>query len=482
VKASLGIDLGTSGVKAVVADERLRPLAEAERHYPVSSPQPGWAESDPLVWLSAAQEAASEALDGAGQVEIAGVGIDGQLHGGLLLDARGLPIRPAILWPDTRAEAVLAPWRELPEEDLAKLANPITPGMLGPICAWVRQHEPQAFAKVAQVASAKDWLRAQLLGQADQVTDPTDASATLLWDVHADGWHSAALELAGLRPDQLGALASPGSVAGHTGRAAGAFGLPDGIPVATGCGDVAAAAYGMGLSAGQRMVSLGTGHQVVATAEHLSSAWPPAFHAYRGVDPFGLHMAAPLNGGYALNLARGELGATWEELYAAADYVPGPTTPIFMPYYAPERFGPGVSKSKGWHAAKQVGGWDPALSDSPPDRPLAELLYAVLEGVCCNLAMAARDLPGPAPEVLYAVGGGAREAGYRQLLADAFGAAIQTAPAVSWSALGAARLGFAAAGLAATAELSGGQTTAPGENAGLQERFAAFRQLAGRRP
>ena len=195
----LGIDLGTSGLKLTLVAEDGLVLAESEASYDVqrrsrASRRPtrtsGWRPS------GARRPARLHAGHG-----LQAIGVTGQMHGLVLAREDGRPTRPAVLWPDQRAASVLPSWLELPGETRARLANPVFAGMAGPMLTWLRQNEPADLDAAALVRSPKDWLRAQLTG--DRVTERSDASATLLWDVTTDDWSTAATAAAGVRGDQL---------------------------------------------------------------------------------------------------------------------------------------------------------------------------------------------------------------------------------------------------------------------------------------
>jgi FGGY family of carbohydrate kinases, N-terminal domain len=249
--ALLGMDLGTSGAKAVLLGADGRLLAEAEAGYPVDSPHPGWAETDPPAWWRAVATAVRAARDRAGGVDVAAVGVDGQMHGLVLTDAAGRPLRPALLWADARAVEETAAWRRLPEPRRAALANPIVPGMTGPLLRWVARHEPRTYQRARWALLAKDWIRHRLTGTA--ATDPSDASATLLWDLPADRWaHDVAAEV-GVEAELLPPVVASAALAGTLRPdAAKALGLRAGIPVAAGAADPA-----------EVQLSVGTGGQIV---------------------------------------------------------------------------------------------------------------------------------------------------------------------------------------------------------------------------
>src|SRR4051794_20755423 len=143
--AMLGIDLGTSSAKVLVLDEQGRTLSVAAAPYEVVAPQPGWAESDPDAWWRDTLAAAQSALAQASRAEITAIGLSGQMHGVILTDREGRPIRPALLWPDSRAEAELDRYQALPVSMRTQLANPLVPGMAGPLLCWLADHEPEAY-------------------------------------------------------------------------------------------------------------------------------------------------------------------------------------------------------------------------------------------------------------------------------------------------------------------------------------------------
>jgi xylulokinase len=185
VATHLAIDLGTSSVKVLVTDERGVPLGSARRTYRVSTPEPGRAEGDPADWWDATVEAVREAVASSG-VAPTSIGLSGQMHGVVVVDEAGRPLRHAILWPDVRAEEVLDDFRGLDSDRLEGLANPLVPGMAGPILRWLVLHERHVIDQTAWALQAKDWVRLRLTGVAR--SEPSDASATLLYDVIEDRW------------------------------------------------------------------------------------------------------------------------------------------------------------------------------------------------------------------------------------------------------------------------------------------------------
>src|SRR5919112_3398050 len=228
----LGLDLGTSSIKALLLSEDGAVLGEGSASYAVRAPRPGWAESSPEEWWEAVVEATASAVGRLG-AEVTTIGLSGQMHGVVLTDERGLPLRPAVLWADARSCGELAAYRELAGDLDRRLANPPAVGMAGPSLLWLRDQEPGVFTSARWALQPKDWLRLRLTGEA--AAEPSDASATLLYDLRSDGWDYPVVQALGLRPDLLAPLVASGEVAGKLAKeAAGSLGLRAGLPVAAG--------------------------------------------------------------------------------------------------------------------------------------------------------------------------------------------------------------------------------------------------------
>jgi xylulokinase len=451
-QALLGIDLGTSGAKAILLGIDGRLLAEAAATYPVDSPHPGWAETDPPAWWRAVVTAARAAHDQAGGVEVAAVGIDGQMHGLVLTDATGQPLRPALLWADTRAAKETAAWQRLPKPRRAALANPIVPGMTGPLLRWVARHEPQTYQRARWALLAKDWVRHQLTGTV--ATDPSDASATLLWDLPADRWAHDVAAAVGVEPELLPPVVESGDPAGSLRpHAAKTLELPAGIPIAAGAADTAAALLATGLAdPAQVQLSVGTGGQIVRPVPHPAPASAPRTHLYRGAAPDRWYaMAAVQNAGLALDWVRRTLQASWSELYGAARAnTPGALGVTFVPYLSGERTPVLRSDARGAWLGLGLAA----------DR--TALLQAAVEGVAFALRHALEALPGPRPHQLRLAGGGSLDPRFRALLADVLHAELRPVEVRSASAIGAALLAAEAARLPPpTIPLSAGEPIGP---------------------
>jgi xylulokinase len=446
----LGLDLGTSSVKALLLDEDGAVLGEGSASYAVRAPRPGWAESSPEAWWEAVLKATAAAVGGWG-AEVTALGLSGQMHGVVLTDERGLPLRPAVLWADARSSAELAAYRRLVDEDLGhRLANPPAVGMAGPSLLWLRDHEPDAYTSARWALQPKDWLRMRLTGEA--ATEPSDASATLLYDLLSDDWSYAAAEALGLRAELLAPLVPSACIAGTLEEdAAGDLGLREGLPVGAGAADTAAAMLGTGLlRPGPVQLTVGTGGQVVTPKEGPDPDPHGRTHLYRAAVP-GLwySMAAVQNAGLALEWVRKVLGASWNDVYEEAFAVPpGSGGVTFLPYLSGERTPRYDPIARG------------AWTGLGLDHTRGHLLRAALEGVAFALreALEAMEDQGTiAPELRLAGGGTGGSSGepWRQLLADVLGRPLWLLPdeiSSVASARGAAFLAGLASGVYPTAE------------------------------
>ena len=201
-KAFLGLDLGTGSLKAIVVDGDGRTLAVASAGYPLESRHPDWSETDAGKWWDAAVSATRQACEAAGRPAIAAIGLSAQMHGHVLVDAACEPLRPAILWSDGRAESQRARYEALTPDQRRRLANPFMSGAAAATLAWLAEHEPATYAAARWSLQPKDWLRTRLVA-GPPVTDASDASATLLWDVPSDRWADDVIADLGLRSAML---------------------------------------------------------------------------------------------------------------------------------------------------------------------------------------------------------------------------------------------------------------------------------------
>lgn len=458
-KYSLGIDLGTSSVKVLLLRPDGTVAGQGAAGYPVEHPHPGWSETDPGAWWAAVVAAAGQARVGVPGTAVAAIGLSGQMHGLVATTAAGHPVRPALLWSDARAGSQAAAYRSLPQSALTRLANPVFPGMAGPMLTWLADEEPEHYRRARWMLSPKDWLRLRLTGLV--AAEPSDASATLLYDIPGDGWNLDVADRLGLDSDKLAPLLpGAGAPAGTLAPGPAAeLGLPAGIPVAAGAGDTAAAALGSGLiRPGDTQLSVGTGVQIVSLTDRLPLRLPaaPVTHLYRTATDHGWYrMAAVLNGGATLDWVRRLFGADWPELYGAAEQPGRQDDPLFLPHLYGER-SPFV---------------DPGLRASwaylEPRHDRRTLLRSALEGVALTTAAAWRALPpgpGPGPVPIRSVrlaGGGTAAPAWRQMLCDALDVELIPAGVPAASARGAAPLGGRVAGWWTEAELTAGSGDPP---------------------
>ena len=474
----LGLDLGTGSVKALLMFESGAVCGEASAAYAVNSPKPGWAETAPDDWWEAVAAAVGEATGPRG-AEVTAIGLSGQMHGVVLSGADGVPLRPAILWADTRSREQLAAYRDLDEKLRRKLANPPATGMAGPSLLWIRDHEPEACEDARWALQPKDWLRLRLTGEA--ATEPSDASATLLYDLEGGGWSDEITGALGLRRDWLAPLVGSHAVAGTlTREAAEHLGLPEGLPVAAGAADTAAAILGAGLPPGTPQLTVGTGGQIVALRENAVPDPEERIHLYRTAweeQESYYSMAAIQNAGLALEWARKVLGATWDDVYHEAFDVPsGAGGLLFLPYLSGERTPHFDPDARGAWAGLGL------------DHGRGHLLRAALEGVAFALrgGLEALEAAGVPASELRLAGGGAIEEPWRQLLADVLQRPLRLLPdsvAASASARGAVILAGLASGAFGAGDVQNltpevQRTISPGENGeSYEEPYSRFREI-----
>ena len=438
--AHLGIDLGTSSVKVVLLSQHGEQIAHADSTYAVCHPLPGWAESAPRDWWNATATAVRKAVAIAPQVRPASIGLSGQMHGVVPTRSDGSPVRNGILWADSRAQEQLDTYRSLPPDTRRRLANPLSPGMAGPILAWLVRHQSDVAAAMRWALQPKDWVRLQLTGEIH--TEPSDASATLMYDLVGDTWAADVVEALGVDADVLPAvLPSSGSPAGHlTSTAATFLGLRAGIPVAAGAGDTAAAALGSALVApGTAQLTIGTGVQLVTPSDQPpTDTSDPVTHYYRAATDAGHYrMAAVLNGGLALRWVCDTLNASWAELYSVAEQAPHADDPLFLPHLSGER--------TPYMDASMRGAW----TSLAPQHTRTDLLRSALEGVALATAEALASLfpDGLTVDHLRLSGGGTAAPAWRQMLADALDVELRAVAVHGASGRGAAFLGARAAGV-----------------------------------
>jgi xylulokinase len=433
----LGVDLGTASVKALLLEEDGTVRGEGAAAYRVTAPHPGWAESDPRDWEEAAVTAVRQAVAGQGDA-VSALGLCGQMHGVVLCDDGGTPARPAIIWADGRSRVQLDAYWGLDPSLRRVLRNPPATGMAGPSLLWLSKHEPEPYGRARWALQPKDWLRLRLTGSA--AAEPSDASATLLYDFESDRWAGRVCAALGLRTTLLAPLQESASGAGQLSQPSAArLGLRPGIPLAAGSGDTAAAALGSGLvEPGAVQLTVGSGAQLVSTCAQLPSQPYATVHCFRAVLPGRWYLLAAMqNAGIALEWVRAMLSASWDEVYHEAFTVPpGAEGVTFVPYLTGERTPYFTPDAAG------------AYSGLRSSHGRAHLLRAALEGVAFAIrdGLIALEQIGVAAGELRLAGGGSLHPQWRQLLADILDRRLVVMPAAA-SARGAALLAGLASGL-----------------------------------
>ncbi|MEX0386081.1 xylulokinase [Spiribacter onubensis] len=471
----LGLDLGSSAVKAVAARNH-SVIAQASAELSIQSCRPGWSEQCPDDWINAAAVACRAVVDELGSEVslVAGVGLSGQMHGATVLDAHGQPLRPCILWNDSRS----APECRVLEERLPGLAMragvPPMPGFTAPKLLWIARHEPELYARIRHILLPKDYLGLWLHGEL--VTDRSDAAGTLWLDEARGDWDRELCEISATDPAWLPSI-HPGTarVGGLRSEAAKACGLPAGLSVFAGGGDAATGAVSIGATRpGRGFVSLGTSGQLFLCTDGYRPNPARMVHAFAHTLPdTHYQMACMLNGARPLAWYAEILGCPVAELVASAAEADRARAPIFLPYLTGERSP---------HADPYIRGAFFGLEDATRR---AETAYAVMEAIAFTFADAAESFGeslDAAPHLL-AVGGGTRSEALLQLIADCTGRRIgRSDGAEAGPALGAALLAAVGAGAMDQTELARSPDVTlwlePGEeDALIADRLTRYRAL-----
>ncbi len=439
----LGLDCGTSGLKALLVDESGAAVAAATRVYLPDRPRPGWSEQDPEVWRSAMAGAIAElravAPEAVGALKA--IGFSGQMHGAVLIDRSDRPARRAILHNDGRAHEEAA---EL-ARDYPHLAGVVgvkpMPGFTGPKLLWVARNEPELRDQIDCVLAPKDYLRLTLTGE--RGTDMSDAAGQWLLDEAVRLWSADAIAACGAAPEWTPRLHEGSDTVGTVRPAAAeALGLPSGVVVAAGGGDAAVGAVGLGaIAPGEAFISLGTATQLIVATESYLSAPEKLVHSFAHALPGRWYaMAAMLNGAGALAFAARLVGSTPDALEReAADGYRGPGALVVLPYLSGERTPLDDPFARG------------VLFGMSETTSRAEVARAVMEGVALTLAEARDALAaaGASIKQVGLIGGGAKSALWTRMIAAATGfTVVRMKGGETGPAYGAARL----ARLAATGE------------------------------
>ncbi|MCA1324356.1 xylulokinase [Herbaspirillum sp. alder98] len=476
----LGIDLGTSEVKAVAIDDSGQILALAGSPLDVTRLHPRWSEQQPEHWWQACGQTMAALRRQLGEQRwrtVSSIGLSGQMHGAVLLDEHDQVLRPAILWSDSRSAPECAELTNRAPRLHALAGNLAMPGFTAPKLMWVARHEPELFARIACVLLPKDWLRLRMTGT--RISDPSDAAGTLWLDVEARDWSDELLAASGMRRDQMPALVDGSAVSATLlAEVAQAWGLSPGVTVAGGAGDGAASAVGIGaINPGDGFLSLGTSGVLFVVNDRFSPNPARAIHAFCHTLPQRWHqMSVMLSAASCLRwfcrlcsvdepTLLAEIGQQGTEQLAQA--------PLFLPYLSGERTP---------HNDPYALGVFHGLS---PEHQRAALGYAVLEGVAFGMVDGLDALRAAGSDVsqLSLVGGGARSPYWAQLIADALDVRIVThVGGEAGGALGAARLAWLAAGgseeeVCRKPEIHAVHEPDPVRHAALQVRLQRYRQI-----
>jgi len=456
----LGIDLGTSAVKALLTTTSGEVVATAFAEYPIQQPLPDRAEQSPEAWWRATAGAVHEVLARAPDAKIAAIGLSGQMHGTVLLDERHAPLTPAIIWPDRRSAAQV---REITQSiGAARLyaitGSPVATGFQAATLRWLQQHEPDIWRRVKMVLLPKDYLRFRMTGVF--ATDPSDAAGALLLDENRRDWSDELLAALDIQRAQLPTVRPSATISGYLQEeAAHTWGLPSGIPVATGAADTACSALGAGVvDSDQLLLTISTGGQLIQPCESVRVDACGRIHTFcSALEPGDgrsgwYQMGAMLAAGMALRWLREQLYddpsmVSYDTMMAlAAKETPGAGGLLFLPYLVGERTPYMDPTARGIFYGLTLG------------HTRASLIRAVVEGVTLaayNAYGVLHELGADSQQIVLA-GGGARSRFWQQVVADVFGLPVHPLRRVEQSAGGAAILAGAAIGAFGAAQDAAG--------------------------
>ncbi|MCP1200030.1 xylulokinase [Notoacmeibacter sp. MSK16QG-6] len=430
----LGIDIGTSAVKVIVAPASGDIVTTASVSLPISSPHSLWSEQAPDDWWTATKAACAEARSNAPEAwsKIAAIGLSGQMHGATVLGADRRPLRPAILWNDGRAFAECAVMAENFPDHGRFAGVPAMPGFTAPKILWLRDHEPDTYAAIAHILLPKDYIRLQLTGEL--ATDMADAAGTLWLDEAERKWSTTLCEASATDPAWLPTLYEGTEESGRlNGEAAETLGLGKNIPVAAGGGDAATGAVGIGaVKSGDAFLSLGTSGQFFIADETYRPNPESYVHAFaHAVPDRWFRMGVMLNGASPLAWFSSVSGADIPTLLAEAQEARADRVPLFLPYLTGERSP---------HNDPYIRGTFSGLETSTTR---GEMARAVIDAIayCFRDARDSLAAAGGVVDRAMAIGGGTRSDLVLQTLSDALDLTlVRTVGADTGPAYGAARL------------------------------------------
>ncbi len=408
----IGIDLGTSGVKAILLDENQRLIATASHALPISRPQPLWSEQNPQDWWNATNQAMQDLAKQYDLRAVKAIGLTGQMHGATLLDKSDNVLSPAILWNDGRSFAECAELEQLVPNSREITGNLMMPGFTAPKLKWVDKHQPQIAKQVAKVLLPKDYLRLLMTGE--YASDMSDASGTMWLDVAKRDWKLPLLNACGLDLDNMPKLFEGNQITGYLRKEIAQQWQMNSVPVVAGGGDNAAGAIGVGLyQSGQAMLSLGTSGVYFVVTDKFTANPQKAVHSFCHALPNRWHlMSVILSAASAVDWAQKTTGISdIPTMFQLAEKSAVNSDVIFLPYLSGERTPHNDPYAKGVF-------WGLTHNDNQ-----ATLAKAVIEGVSFALADGIDVLheTGVQADQIALIGGGAKSAYWRQLLADIMG-------------------------------------------------------------
>ena len=435
----IGLDIGTSSVKAILLGEDQSLIASATADLTVERPHPGWSEQDPVSWWTACEGVLDDlkARVPAELTAVKGIGLSGHMHGATLLDDTGKPVRPCILWNDGRSGRQCAELAESEPKFMSLGGNLVMPGFTAPKLQWVRENEPEIFARTAMVLLPKDYVRFRLTGE--YVSDMSDSAGTLWMDVAKRDWCDALLAATGLTRKHMPRLVEGSEASGVlTPALCARWGFDTPPVVAGGGGDNAASACGVGaVDPGSAFVSLGTSGVLFVTNDRFSPNVEGAVHAFCHAVPETWHqMGVILSATDSLNWLSGILKKSPGDLTTALESVSGPSAVSFLPYLGGERTP---------HNDVDIRAGFAGISHDTDDQVLT---HGVLDGVAFALkdCLEALSVAGTRIDRVLAVGGGSRSQTWLEIIASLLNVKVDVPVDGDFGAsLGAARLGQAAA-------------------------------------
>lgn len=484
MKYLVGIDIGTSSTKSLICDFKGKILATATVEYPVSTPQPGWSEQAPELWWDATVKTVRRLLKDSGVkgVEVAGIGLSGQMHGAVLMDKNDKVLRPAILWNDQRSAAECEEMTEIlgPRRIIRLVSNPALVSFTATRLLWVRNHEPKIFNRTASVLLPKDYVRFRLTGE--KATEVSDASGMLLLDVKNRKWSKTVLKELDLDPSWLAPVHESDVASTHiSARAAKSTGLAEGTPVVGGGGDQAAGGVGNGIvRPGIVSATLGTSGVVFAFTEKPVTNPDGGVQTFCHAVPGKWHvMGVVMSAGGSFQWFRNQLGSEEKRIARrrkcdpyevlteeAAKAPPGSEGLYWLPYLTGER----TPHRDPFARAAWVG--------ITQRHTRGHLIRALLEGATYAMRDCLEVIKGMGVKVkqIRLSGGGARSRFWRQLQADVYGRPVVTINASEGPAFGVALLAGVAAGAWGSVEEACKKTihvtgeTTPSKNRKLYDR------------